>query len=117
MQSATHFYILAGMVGMVQGGTQALSRSLFASMIPKHKSGEFFGFYSVFEKFAGILGPLLFWAAIETTGSSRNAILSVIAFFIIGAVILSFVNVEQGQLAARETERNLRAPDSGSVPV
>ncbi len=117
MQSAMHFYILAGMVGMVQGGTQALSRSLFASMIPKHKSGEFFGFYSVFEKFAGILGPLLFWAAIETTGSSRNAILSVIAFFIIGGVILSFVNVEQGQLAARETERNLRAPDSGSVQV
>jgi UMF1 family MFS transporter len=84
-------------------------------MIPKHKSGEFFGFYSVFEKFAGILGPLLFWAAIEATGSSRNAILSVIAFFIIGGVILSFVNVEQGQLAARETERNLRAPDSGSL--
>ena len=47
MTNATHFYILAGLVGMVQGGTQALSRALFASMIPQHKSGEFFGFFSV----------------------------------------------------------------------
>src|SRR5215208_2299989 len=50
MKTAAHFYVLAGLVGMVQGGTQALSRSLFASMIPAHKSGEFFGFFSVFEK-------------------------------------------------------------------
>ncbi len=60
MTTATHFYILAGLVGMVQGGTQALSRWLFASMIPQHKSGEFFGFFSIFEKFAGIFGPLIF---------------------------------------------------------
>jgi MFS transporter, UMF1 family len=60
MTTATHFMILAGLVGMVQGGTQALSRSLFASMIPPHKSGEFFGFFAVFEKFAGIRGPLIF---------------------------------------------------------
>ena len=57
MTSALHFYVLAIMVGMVQGGSQALSRSLFASMIPLHKSSEFFGFFSVFEKFAGIAGP------------------------------------------------------------
>ena len=78
MTNATHFYMLAGLVGMVQGGTQALSRSLFASMIPPHKSGEFFGFFSVFEKFAGIFGPLIFAGTIAATGSSRNAILSVI---------------------------------------
>ena len=76
MKTATHFYVLAGLVGMVQGGTQALSRSLFASMIPQHKSGEFFGFFSVFEKFAGIFGPLIFAGTIAATGSSRNAILS-----------------------------------------
>lgn len=104
MTNATHFFVLAGLVGIVQGGTQALSRSLFASMIPTHKSGEFFGFYSVFEKFAGILGPLLFDVAIATTGSSRNAILSVIVFFIVGAILLSRVNVAEGQRIARERE-------------
>jgi len=71
MQTAAHFILLAVMVATVQGGTQALSRSLFASLIPAHKSGEFFGFYSVFEKFASIFGPLLFWVTIATTGSSR----------------------------------------------
>jgi MFS transporter, UMF1 family len=108
MTTATHFFILAGLVGMVQGGTQALSRSLFATLIPAHKSGEFFGFYSVFEKFSSIFGPLLFSVTIALTGSSRNAILSVIAFFAIGALLLAFVNVEQGQRVAREAEAGLR---------
>ena len=108
MTTATHFFMLAALVGMVQGGTQALSRSLFASLIPAHKSGEFFGFYSVFEKFSSIFGPLLFSVTIALTGSSRNAILSVIAFFAIGAVLLAFVNVERGQKAAREAEEGLR---------
>ncbi|MEY4855226.1 MAG: hypothetical protein RL409_1228 [Gemmatimonadota bacterium] len=103
------FYILAVLVGLVQGGTQALSRSLFASMVPKHKSGEFFGFYSVFEKFGGILGPLVFAIAIGQTGSSRGAILWVIAFFVIGGAILSTVNVKEGERAARDADMNLRA--------
>ena len=57
MRTATAFMALAVLVGMVQGGTQALSRSLFASMIPRHKSSEFFAFFGVFERYAGILGP------------------------------------------------------------
>lgn len=105
MRTAAHFYVLAGLVGMVQGGTQALSRSLFASMIPPHKSGEFFGFFSIFEKFAGIFGPLIFAGTIAATGSSRNAILSVIGFFAVGALLLAFVNVEEGQRTAREALR------------
>jgi UMF1 family MFS transporter len=105
MTSATHFYVLAGLVGMVQGGTQALSRSLFASMIPRHKSGEFFGFFSVFEKFAGIFGPLIFAGTIAATGSSRNAILSVIGFFAIGAALLWLVDVDEGQRVARQADR------------
>jgi UMF1 family MFS transporter len=105
MKTATHFYLLAGLVGMVQGGTQALSRSLFASMIPQHKSGEFFGFYSVFEKFAGIFGPLIFAGTIAATGSSRNAILSVILFFAVGALLLWPVNVEEGQRIARAADQ------------
>ena len=111
MKTATHFYALAGLVGVVQGGTQALSRSLFASMIPRHKSGEFFGFFSVFEKFAGIFGPLIFAGTIAATGSSRNAILSVIGFFAVGAAILAFVDPEEGQRAARAADRVVREPD------
>ena len=110
MKTAFHFYVLAGLVGTVQGGTQALSRSLFASMIPQHKSGEFFGFFSIFEKFAGIFGPLIFAGTIAATGSSRNAILSVILFFAVGALLLWPVNVEEGQ-------RTARAADQAAVPA
>jgi UMF1 family MFS transporter len=108
MTTATHFFILAGMVGMVQGGTQALSRSLFSSMVPPHKSGEFFGFFSIFEKFAGIFGPLFYAAAIALTGSSRNAVLSVIFFFIAGALVLTRVDVDEGRRVAREAEEATR---------
>jgi UMF1 family MFS transporter len=107
MQTAAHFILLAVMVATVQGGTQALSRSLFASLIPAHKSGEFFGFYSVFEKFASIFGPLLFWVTIAMTGNSRNAILSVILFFAVGALLLSRVRVSEGQEAARAADEGL----------
>ena len=107
MQTAAHFILLAMMLATVQGGTQALSRSLFASLIPAHKSGEFFGFYSVFEKFASIFGPLLFWVTIAMTGSSRNAILSVILFFAVGAFLLSRVRVSEGQKAARTADEGL----------
>jgi UMF1 family MFS transporter len=109
MRTGTHFLILALMVGMVQGGTQALSRSLFASLIPRQQSAEFFGFFAVVEKFAGIFGPALFAQVIALTGSSRGAILSVIAFFVVGGVLLHFVDVERGQRAAREAEAALSA--------
>ena len=108
MTSSRHFYALAIVVGMVQGGSQALSRSLFASMIPRHKSSEFFGFFGVFEKFAGIAGPAVFGAMIWATGSSRNAILSVIGFFIVGALLLTRVDVAEGQRVAREADRGLQ---------
>jgi UMF1 family MFS transporter len=104
MKTAAHFLTLAILVGMVQGGAQALSRSLFASLIPRHKAGEFFGFFAVVEKFAGIIGPLVFGAVIAASGSSRGAILSVIAFFVVGGVLLMFVNVAEGQRLAREAE-------------
>ena len=103
MTTIWQFFLLSFMVATVQGGSQALSRSLFATMIPKHKSSEFFGFFGVFEKFAGIIGPLLFAATVRMTGSSRNAILSVIAFFVVGAVLLWMVDVKEGQRAARQT--------------
>ncbi len=105
MRTGTHFLILALLVGTVQGGTQALSRSLFASMIPRQKSAEFFGFFAVVEKFAGIFGPALFAQVIIVTGSSRVAILSVAAFFVVGGALLHFVDVAKGQAAARAAEQ------------
>ena len=68
MTAAWQFYLLAFLVGTVQGGSQALSRSLFATMIPRHKSSEFFGFFAVFEKFAGIFGPAVFAVTVSLTG-------------------------------------------------
>jgi UMF1 family MFS transporter len=101
MTTAWQFFVLAFLVGTVQGGSQALSRSLFARMIPKHKSSEYFGFFSVFEKFAGIAGPALFATSVSLFGSSRSAVLSVIAFFIVGGLLLSRVNVVEGEAQAR----------------
>ena len=104
MQTSSHFFALALAVGMVQGGTQALSRSLFASMIPKHKSSEFFAFFGVFERYAGILGPAVFAWVVANSGTSRNAILSVLIFFILGAALLTRVDVAAGRQEARDGE-------------
>jgi UMF1 family MFS transporter len=102
MTQAWQFFALAFLVGTVQGGSQALSRSLFARMIPKHKSSEYFGFFSVFEKFAGIAGPALFAASVTLFGSSRAAVLSVILFFVCGAIVLTRVDVRAGEAHARD---------------
>jgi UMF1 family MFS transporter len=101
MRTVTHFYILAFGVGLVQGGSQALSRSLFGAMVPKDRAAEFFGFFSTSEKVAGICGPLLFGLASQLFGGSRISILSVIVFFVVGGLLLSRVNVEEGIRAAR----------------
>jgi UMF1 family MFS transporter len=112
MKTATDFLILALLVGMVQGGTQALSRSLFAGMIPKDRSAEFFGFFAVVEKFAGIFGPWIFARVIGVSGSSRYAILAIVAFFVVGGILLHFVDVDQGYREARAAEA---ATGSGEV--
>jgi len=107
LDSVIEFWFLAWMVAIVQGGSQALSRSLYASMAPAAKSGEFFGFFGIMEKFSAIIGPLIFAAAVATFGSSRPAILSIIVFFIIGGFLLTRVNVEEGRRAAREEDAKL----------
>ena len=110
MSEALHFYALAILVGMVQGGAQGLSRSVYASLIPRHKSAEFFSFFAVGDKFAGILGPMIFGWVSVLAGSSRLAILAVIAFFIIGMALLTRVDIPSGQRAAREADRGLHSP-------
>jgi UMF1 family MFS transporter len=107
MRTALHFYLLAGLVATVQGGSQALGRSLFATMIPRHKSSEFFGFFSVFEKFGGIVGPALFGTIAQASGSGRYAILSLVVFFVAAAIVLGRVDVEEGQRVAREPATNV----------
>ncbi|MET0500797.1 MAG: MFS transporter [Candidatus Binatia bacterium] len=104
MRSALHFYLLAVAVGLVQGGTQALSRSLFASMVPKARTTEFFGFFSTGEKLAGIIGPALFGFVGQLTGSSRWGIVSVTFLFIIGALLLQRVDEQQGRRVAETAE-------------
>jgi UMF1 family MFS transporter len=102
MRTAIHFYILAFAVGTVQGGTQALSRSLYGSMVPKFKTAEFFGFASTSSKFAGILGPLLFGLVSQLAGGSRLSILALIVFFVVGGFLLTLVDVKEGQRVAQE---------------
>jgi len=109
MKTATDFFMLAFLVATVQGGSQALSRSLFATMIPRPRSGEFFGFWGVFDKFGGVIGPFVFASMIATTGSSRPAILALIVFFVAGGVLLAFVDVDEGRRHAREAEAALAA--------
>jgi UMF1 family MFS transporter len=104
MNTTREFYLLAVLVGLVQGGTQALSRSLFASMVPRHKASEFFGFFAVSEKFAGIFGPLIFGVMLALGGTPENAILSVVVFFVAGGLLLTRVDVAAGQREARAAE-------------
>jgi len=100
VRDAADFYLLAIMVGVVQGGTQALSRSLFATMVPKTHSAEFFGFFSTGEKFAGIIGPAIFGMVGQLSGSSRWGVASLIVLFIAGALLLWRVNEGEGQRVA-----------------
>ncbi|KPK94066.1 MAG: MFS transporter [Deltaproteobacteria bacterium SM23_61] len=100
IQTALHFWILAVLVGFVQGGTQALSRSLFGTMIPKSRSAEFFSFYDVSSKFAGIIGPFVFGLVGQLTGSSRLSVVALVVFFIGGGMVLFTVNEEEGRVRA-----------------
>ena len=84
----------------MQGGTQALSRSLFAAMVPRTRSAEFFGFFSTGEKVAGIIGPALFGFVGQLTGSSRWGIVSVTMLFVAGAFLLRRVDEVEGRRVA-----------------
>jgi UMF1 family MFS transporter len=104
LRSALQFLVLGILVGTVQGGAQALARSLFASMIPPHKAGEMFGFFGVFDRFGGAIGAFIFGLTLTSVGSSRPAILILVVFFALGACLLSLVDVERGRRQAREAE-------------
>ena len=96
------FYILAAIIGLVQGGVQSLSRSFYTRLIPAGKSAEFFGFYNMLGKFSAILGPLIVGWVSVISGNPRYSILAVGVLFIAGAVILYFVDEKQGRKMATE---------------
>ena len=100
MTSVNEFYVLAVVVGLVQGGVQAISRSLYARFVPPSQSGEFFGFFNMLGRFAAIVGPTLVAVTGLLTGSSRLGILSVIVVLLIGAVLLAFVRAPEDAPAA-----------------
>lgn len=97
IQTATEFFVLGMVVGVVLGGIQALSRSFYGAMIPENASAEFYGFFSVFSKFSAIWGPFTFGLVKQITGTARLAIISLMVFFIVGFILLAFVNEEKAK--------------------
>ncbi|WP_374028949.1 MFS transporter [Bdellovibrio bacteriovorus] len=91
MSQAWHFYLLATIIGMVQGGVQSLSRSLFGRMSPKEKSGEYFGLFNLVGRFASILGPLVVAVGVTVTGNSRLGMMGLLVLFISGGALLALV--------------------------
>ncbi len=104
MDRVWEFYVLAVAVGLVQGGIQSLSRSLYTRLIPRDKSAEFFGFYNVLGKLAAVLGPVLMAVVSQLTGSPRLSLLSIILLFAAGGLLLAFVDEAEGARAARALE-------------
>lgn len=94
--SASPFLVLAAFIGFILGGSQALSRSLFAQLIPRDSEAEYFSFYEVSNGASSLLGPLLFGLALQFVGSYRIAILALVVFFIVGGFILTRVDVRAG---------------------
>ena len=104
MDSVYEFYVLAICIGLVQGGIQSLSRSFYARIIPQNKSAEFFGFYNMLGKFAAVLGPLLMGVVGVITGNPRISILSISILFLIGGVLLFFVDESKAVKMAKDLE-------------
>ena len=104
MTSVVHFFILAFLIATVQGGAQALSRALFARLIPRDRTSEFFGFFAVAERFATVFGPAIFTISVMLTGNSKSAILAILGLFVAGAWVLSLVDEQAGERAARNDE-------------
>ncbi|WP_299263173.1 MFS transporter [Halorientalis sp.] len=117
MTEAWHFFALAVLVATVQGGTQALSRSLYGSMVPADRTSEFYSFYNVSSKFASIVGPLLFSVIGQVTGSTRLGILSLLVLFGGGLILLARVDVEAGRTVAQAAGGPQPSDTSDATPT
>ena len=106
MNDITHFYILAALIGLFQGGIQSLSRSLFTRLVPPNKEAEFFGFYNMLGKFAAVVGPILVGWITVISGNPRAGILSIVVLFIFGGLLLSRVDFKRGERIALQFGEN-----------
>lgn len=97
IQDVSEFYLLAIIIGLVQGGVQALSRSFYARIIPANRAAEFFGFYNMLGKFAAVLGPIMMGVVSVLTQSPRLSILSISILFIAGAILLYYVDEDKAK--------------------
>lgn len=95
LQDVWQFYVMAGAIGLVQGGVQSLSRSYFARLIPEGKAGEYFGIYNMMGKFAAVLGPVLVGVTAAATGSARLSIVSIVILFVFGGALLTRVDARR----------------------
>ena len=114
LQSKIEFWVLGVVVGLVLGGSQALSRSLFSQMIPREKEAEFFSFYEISDRGTSWTGTALFGVVNQITGSMRTAIFSLIVLFVGGLLILTTVNVQR---AIRESGNEEEAPAVEAAPA
>ncbi len=109
LHSQAEFFMIGWLVGTVQGGTQALSRAIYVDLSPRRKSGEFFGLYGLSEKFAGILGPLLYAIVGGLTHDPRASVLSISVFFLAGMFLLWKVNERDGAAVADAENAQIEA--------
>jgi UMF1 family MFS transporter len=105
INSSGEFYLLAVVIGLVQGGVQALSRSFYSRIIPVHRAAEFFGFYNMLGKFAAVIGPILMGLVGVVTGNPRHSILSISVLFLAGGTVLYFVDEKEGVRIARNVDQ------------
>lgn len=118
MQQELHFWLLGLALSTVLGGSQALSRSLVGRLVPKSMSAEFFSFFSISEKIAGTVGPLVFGLVTQLTGGGRMGVISLIVFFVLGGLLLARVDVDEGMRVARQVELEMQpAPPAGLAPA
>ncbi|HLW22309.1 MAG TPA: MFS transporter, partial [Sphaerochaetaceae bacterium] len=111
MSQIWHFYALAGMIGLFQGGIQALSRSYYTRLIPTEFSAEFFGFFNMLGKFAAIIGPILLGVVTILSGSNRLGILSIVILFIAGGILLMKVDEQEGVASLESFRSSMAAED------
>ncbi len=107
MSKEWHFLLLGFGVAMVQGGSQALSRSLVGQLMPKSKTAEFYGFFSVSEKFNTVVGPFIMALVTQLTGDGRYGIISLVVFFVAGILMLRSVDIQRGVKLAQEVDAKM----------
>lgn len=115
MKRPEEFYVLAVVVGLVQGGVQALSRSLYAHLIPPDKAAEFFGFYNMLGKFAAIIGPSIMGVVGVITGNPRLSILAIIVLFVAGGALLYFVREQRTESVGSLQTCATSTPDGAGI--